>query len=360
MEKKEVQEKIITQENNKTSEEEFSNIIKLIAPGTNLRTAIDGALKSQRGALIVVENEQVIPIIDGGFRINTRFTPQKLIELTKMDGAIILSRDTRKINYANVLLTPDSKINSAETGTRHKAAERTAKQAGTLVIAISERKHEIVLFYKNKKYPVSNTADLLRKANEHLQFLEKQRELFDNYIEKLNFLELRNYPSLNQAIQIIQRGYLIQKITNDLKKYITELGKEGMILKVRLKELIKDIEEETDLVVKDYTQFNLKRSKTLIKDLQYDEILDSGHILEILGYDKASPQPITIKGWRILSKTSMHESEIALLVNEANSLGKALNSNLSFYSQIFGYEKAQLIKEEIGKIKLNNFSAQVS
>jgi diadenylate cyclase len=69
-------------------------------------------------------------LIDGGFKINSKFTPQKLIELAKMDGAIILSEDAKKIEYSNALLTPDSKIRSSETGTRHKAAERTAKQIG--------------------------------------------------------------------------------------------------------------------------------------------------------------------------------------------------------------------------------------
>ncbi len=355
MDKKEIQERIIQEENNsKATEEEFSVILKLVAPGTNLRSALDGTLKTHNGALIAIENEFVPSLLDGGFKLNTRFTPQKLIELTKMDGAIVLSKDMKKINYANVLLTPDNKIPTQETGTRHKAAERTAKQANTLVIAISERKREIHLFYKNRKYPLIPTDELLRKANEHIQLLEKQRELFDTNIEKLNILELRNYPSLHQAIQVIQKGYLIQKIAENLKRYTIELGKEGMLLKIRLKELVKDIEEETDLIIKDYTIFNFKRSKILFDDLQYDEILDNDHILKVLGYDKATPHIQTIKGWRILSKTSLHESEIAQIISEAGSLGKSLHSSIDFYRKILGEEKAYLLKEELSKIKLNN------
>ncbi|MDO8508671.1 MAG: DNA integrity scanning diadenylate cyclase DisA [Nanoarchaeota archaeon] len=354
MDKKEVQEKIIPSQENKVTEEEFSAILKVVAPGTNLRTSLDGALKAHKGALVVIENESVPSLIDGGFKLNTKFTPQKLVELTKMDGAIVLSKDIKKITYANVLLTPESKISTQETGTRHKAAERTAKQASTLVIAISERKHEITLFYKNRKHPLINTDELLRKANEHIQLLEKQRELFDSNIEKLNILELRNYPSLNQAIQVVQKGYLIQKIAEELKRYTIELGKEGMLLKIRLKELVKDVEEETDYIIKDYTQFNFKRSKNLIEDLQYDEILDNDHILEILGYDKSTPTISVIKGWRILSKTSLHESEIAQVINEAGSLGKSLHSNIDFYRKILGEEKAYLLKEELSRIKLNN------
>ena len=132
-EKKEVQKKIIelpqAVNGEKASEEEFLNILRLVAPGTNLRTALEGIVKIGKGALIVVENEMTGEIRDGGFKLNCRFTPQKLMELSKMDGAMILSKDMKKIMYCNVLLTPDNKIPTNETGTRHKAAERSAKIA---------------------------------------------------------------------------------------------------------------------------------------------------------------------------------------------------------------------------------------
>ena len=352
--KKEVQEKIVQDEDYNVSEEEFAAILKSVAPGTNLRAALDGILKAQKGALIIAENEHLMPILEGGFELDTSFTPQKLIELAKMDGALVLSKDMKKITHANILLTPDSSITTYETGTRHKAAERTAKQTGTLVIAISERRHEINLFYKNIKYALVNTGELLRKANENIQLLEKQRELFDKYIGRLNFFELRNYPSFNQAIQVIQKGYMIQKIAEDLKKYTIELGKEGTLLKLRLKELLKDVEEETDFVIKDYTQFNLKRSKTLLADLYYEEILDDNHLLRILGYEEqAQPIPV-VQGWRILSKTSLHESEIAQLINESGSLGESLYSSIDFYKRILGDEKALTVKEELSKIKMDD------
>ena len=358
MEKKEIQEKIIQLEgDNKVSDDEFSNILKLVAPGTNLRAGLDGALKAQKGALIVIENEGVPILLDGGFKLNTKFTPQKLVELTKMDGAIVLSKDIKKINYANVLLMPDNKTSTQETGTRHKAAERTAKQASTLVIAISERKHEITIFYRNRKHPLVNTDELLRKANEQIQLLEKQRELFDHHIDKLNMLEIRNYSSLNQAIQVIQKGYIIQKIADNLKKFVIELGREGAILKLRLKELTNEVESETDFIIKDYAKLNPKRSKLLMEDLSYEDILDHERILEILGYDDSVQQNNQIQGWRILSKTSLHESEVAQIIGEAGSLGKSLHSSTDFYKKIVGEEKAYLLKEELNRIKLNSLSS---
>ncbi len=351
-EKKEVQGTIIQHQLSKVTEEEFFSVLKIIAPGTNIRTAIDGALKAGKGALIAIANEHVLPLIDGGFRVNCRFTPQRLMELTKMDGAIVLSKDIKRIEYANVLLTPDSKIKTTETGTRHKAAERTAKQTGCLVIAISERKHDVTAYYKNMRHSLKGTDIILRKANEYIQLLEKQRDSFDHHIGRLNKLELKNYPSLGEAVQVIQKGKMIQKISEELKKSTVELGNEGTLLKARLKELNIGVEKETALVIKDYTKVDVKKSKVLLDELSYDELLDSEHILGALAYEKLAPiEPI--KGWRVLSKTSLAEADIAKLIKEKNSLGEALYSNVKTYFEIIGEEKARTFKEEVEKMKLN-------
>ncbi len=344
----------ITKKNNaeKVTEEEFYTILRTVAPGTNLRAALNGTLKAGKGAIIAIENDMVPQLIDGGFRINAKFTPQKLIELTKMDGAIILSSDAKKINYANVLLTPSSKIKTVETGTRHKAAERMAKQTGTLVIAISERKNEITLYYKNIRHTLVNSDELLRKANEHIQFLEKQRELFDISIKKLTNLEMKNYPSLNQAITSIQKGTLITKIAKNLQKYIIELGNEGTLLKSRLKELITDVEKETDLITKDYTKTNSKKSRMILNSLVYEEISSKEVILKALDYQEKA-EPSSIKGWRILSKTSLPEKDIAMIIQEASTLGKAIHSPAEFYRKIIGEERAKIFKNDIEKLKLN-------
>ncbi len=350
---KEVQGKIIpSKPNAKVPKEELHNVLKLIAPGTHFRTALDSIVKAGKGALIAIENDNIPQLIDGGFRVNCRFTPQRLVELSKMDGAIIISKDLKKIAHANVLLTPDSKIKTNETGTRHKAAERTAKQTESVVVAVSERRHEIVLFYKNVRHIVKNTADLLRKANEQMQMLEKHRELFDSNLEKLNRSELRSYLNLNHAMNVMQKGRIIQKISDDMKKYLVELGNEGILLKTRLKEITQNVEKETDLVIKDYTKIGLKKSKLLLESLSYEELLDAENIKKVLAFDE-KVKAEAIKGWRILSKTSLLEPEIALLLKETGNLGKAIHAEMDLYNNVLGTDKATQFKEEIEKIKLN-------
>lgn len=346
---KEIQQTITPQNNRKISEDEFFNVLKITSPGTNLRTALDSILKAKRGIIIVVENENVLPLMDGGFRVNCKFTPQRLTELAKMDGAIILSKDMKRINYANILLTPDNQIKSSETGARHKAAERTAKQISSLVIAISERRGEITLFYKNIRHVVKDANELLRKVNEHIQLLEKQKDLFDNYAEKLNKSELKKDINLNLAVNVIQKGRLIQKIAKDIKKYMIELGNESTLLKTRFKELLYGVEKETNLAIKDYTKLNLKKSKILGESLSYDEILDKENIFKTLGYTEHKKADKT-KGWRLLSKTSLHEDEIARIIKETNNFDSLIDLD-SDYEKILGKEKSKIFREELEKIK---------
>jgi diadenylate cyclase len=359
-EKKEFQTQILPIEeekniNNRATKEEISHIIRTVSPGTNFRSALEGVVHAKKGALIVVEVEGIHSILDGGFKINAKFTPQRIVELSKMDGAIILSEDLKRITQANVMIYPDKKISTRETGTRHKTAERTAKMMGTLVIAVSERRSEMTIYYKNFRHVIKNANEILRKVNEHAQIIEKQRELFDSNVEKLTQMELRNYPNLHQASVVIQKGRLIEKMANDVKNLFIELGNEGTIIKTRLKELIANVEKEVNLVVKDYTKVDLKKSRILINSLNYDEILDVENIIKSLAYGE-NTKVDKIRGWRILSKTSLEESDIATLTKELASLGKTIYSSLDAYKLIIGEEKAQTFKEEVDRIKRAYFT----
>ena len=351
MQIKETQKTISGDKAEEVTEEEFYSILKLVSPGTNLRKALDGILHYGKGALIAIDNDFLTPILDGGFKVNCRFSPQRLIELSKMDGAIIISKDLKKIKLANVTLVPTSKINTYETGTRHKAAHRTAKQTSGLAIAISEKKKEITLFYKNKRYPIKDLTEMKRKVNEYIQILERQREIFDSYLETLNRLELRSYINLGHAIKTIQKGKVIQKISKELSKNLIELGDEGALLKTRIKEIMFDVEEETNLIIKDYSKIDDKRVIEILEDLSYEELLDKKRILQALDYENIR-EVVRVDGWRILSKTTLTESEMAKLVKELGGFDKIIETNIDYESEAISKDKFSLLKVELERMKV--------
>ena len=154
-------------------DETLINILKIIAPGTKFREGLDNILKAKTGALIIIgDSKEIMDIVDGGFKIDEEYTPARLYELAKMDGAIILSKDLKRILLANTQIIPSSKITTDETGTRHRTAERTAKQTGELVISISQRRNIITVFKGDFRYTIEDTSKIITKLpiNIHIFF----------------------------------------------------------------------------------------------------------------------------------------------------------------------------------------------
>src|SRR5687768_5687101 len=147
-----------------------------IAPGTPIRDAIDDIIRGRTGALIVLaEKDDIDPVLSGGIRIDMEFSPKHVYELAKMDGAIVLDRDAQRIKWANVQLVPDPAIPSKETGTRHRSAERTARQVKALVVTVSASRDVVTLYKDDTSYQLEPIRSLLIKANQALATLETYR-----------------------------------------------------------------------------------------------------------------------------------------------------------------------------------------
>jgi len=293
-------------------------ILKKLSSGTGLREGLDNIVSSGMGALIVVSNISTENIFQGGFKINCKFTSKRLMELAKMDGAIILSDDFKKIIFANTLLTPNKNLTTNETGTRHQAAERTAKQTGGMVIAVSERVGKITIYYGNSKYVLGDTDELLRRATETMQILEKQREVFDELVVNMNLLEINNMVSIGEVCSILERLEMIRKMSNIINEYIIELGKDGIILRMRMREITKGIEKTEDLIMKDYF-LKPMRARQFFDSLSFDGLLDLENIGKVL-FSKSLENSITPRGYRILSKTHLAREEIEGLIRHFKNL----------------------------------------
>ncbi|MEM3091984.1 MAG: DNA integrity scanning diadenylate cyclase DisA [Candidatus Pacearchaeota archaeon] len=317
-------------------EEEINilDILRFVAPGTALRTALDDILRAELGAIIVFEKKGLSKIISGGFKIDCNFSSQKLVELAKMDGAIILSEDLKKILYANTLLSPDTTIPTKETGTRHINAERTAKQFKTVVIAVSERRNKITLYYGDESFHLEETSEILRRAAETLQILEKQREIFDELLSHLNVLEITNLTTMSDVCNVLQTIEIIRRISENAKRYLVELGKEGTIVSMRLKELTKDLNKNRMSILNDYFNEKTKEKDSILKNMNFDLLLENQNVINLL-FEETHDSPISSKGIRILRKTNLSESDIELLLQNFKTLDEIFNLDKDSLKKIF-------------------------
>lgn len=326
----------------------FLEFLTKLSPGKKLRTALDDILHARTGALIAVNCPHLSSICEGGFKVNCKFTPQRLVELAKMDGAIIVSSNLKKILFTNALLVPDTRIPSDETGTRHKAAERTSRQFNTPVIAVSERRGKITLFYDNKSYVLQNSETLLRRAIENLNILEKQREICNDLILNLNILEITNLVSVGDVCAILQRMEIISRVMNTLKRYVIELGKEGGIMQMRMRELSKGIAELKTLILRDYTN-QLEGAKNLLSKINFDGLLDT-EILSRIIFEESQDKQISPKGYRMLNKLNLTEREINEMVSLFKNLGNIMNATEQELQQVLMH-KAGSFKKELENLK---------
>ena len=177
-----------------------------------------------------------------------------------MDGAIVLSADFKKILFANAQLIPDSSVSTSETGTRHRTAERTARQTGSLVISISQRRGIITIFKGNIRYVLEETSQVISKASQALQTVEKYKKVFDNKLSILNEYEFNDIVTLENVIIAVQRAEMAMRIIDEVRKAIYELGNEGRLVEMQLEELTGDMDKEELFIIKDYIAPGKKRT----------------------------------------------------------------------------------------------------
>ena len=325
----------------------IKEVLKIICPGTQLREGIENILRAKTGGLVVIsDSEEVMKIVDGGFVINAEYTPSYVYELAKMDGAIIISEDLKRIVRANAQLIPDSQIPTYETGTRHRTAHRVAKQTNKIVIAISQRRNIITMYKGDIKYVLKESSAILSKANQALQTLEKYVSVLDRVINNLNLLEFQDLTTVFDVVTAIQRTEMVMRIVEEIDMYILELGNEGRLISMQLSELIKHVERDGILLIRDYCKQDLNYNDVYvaIQKLNSSELIDLECIGKVLGYSGISliDTLISPKGYRMLSKVPrIPANVIENLIKEFKELSAVIEADIDELDKVEGIGEAR-------------------
>ena len=343
------------------SEDTMVDILKMIAPGTEIRLGLENILKSKTGALIVIgDSKEVLDIVDGGFFINVDYTASRLYELAKMDGAIVLSSDLKKILYANAQLIPSYLIPTKETGTRHRTAERTAKQTKELVISISQRRSIITIYKDNLKYVIEDTSKSISKANQALQTLDNYKKVFDTKLNTLNEYEFNDIVTLDNVLSAIQRAEMVMKVSEEVQRYIYELGEDGRLIKMQLEELIGNVEKEELFIIKDYLKAKRKNAEKVLDEiiaLDREELLKEQNIAKLLGYDVSDnyeEKAVYPKGYRILNKIpKMPNNIVENLIQDFKNFQNILVADIQDLDDVdgIGEVRANSIKQSLRRMQ---------
>ena len=324
-----------------------------LIPGQPLRNGVDLVADKKTGALIVIGTSAKLEKISSvGITLNNcSYTPEMLSELAKMDGAIIVDANVNNILKANVHLNPSDNIPTSQTGTRHRTAERVSVETELSVIAVSEESSTIKVFSDNSVNELEESSIIFGKVNESLQSIDRTRRRFDDAVLELGELEVENTLTNQQVLEVIQRGELLGRLSQQVRKEATDLGEDSGLVMIQIDSLESGVRNTLDLVLKDHLPAkrfrNINKAVDEIANLTYEELNSIQHLGSVL-FMESLDEVSTSKGYRILARLpglpdNLHDS----LIQKFKTLPNLLTASTDklFEVEGIGRSRAQQLRE---------------
>jgi diadenylate cyclase len=348
-----------------TTEDLLRTTLAAVAPGTALRDGLERILRGNTGGLIVLGHDRAVEALcTGGFTLDVEFSATRLRELAKMDGAVVVTSDLSRIVRAGVQLVPDSNIPTEETGTRHRTAERVAKQTGNPVISVSQSMRIIALYVDGRRYVLDDSAAILSRANQALATLERYKLRLDEVAGTLSALEIEDLVTVRDAMVVLQRLEMVRRIAAEIEGYVVELGTDGRLLILQLDELMAGVEGERELVVRDYlvTGSGRRQRNTIEHALAELDVLTGGDLLDLqviakaVGYAATSDAlegAVSPRGYRLLAKVPrLPRLVVDRLVEHFGGLQKLLAAGIDDLQAVdgVGETRARSVREGLSRL----------
>ncbi len=333
-----------------------------MAPGTPLRDSLERILRGRTGALIVLGHDKTVEALcTGGFPLDVEFSATRLRELCKMDGAVVMSTDGARILRAAVHLMPDPSIPSEESGTRHRTAERVAKQTGFPVISVSQSMHIIGLYMNNQRHVLDDSAAILSRANQALATLERYKLRLDEVSGTLSALEIEDLVTVRDALAVVQRLEMVRRISDEIAGYVVELGTDGRLLSLQLDELMAGVDADRTLVIRDYLPIG-RKARTSDEALVELDMLSATELIDLVSVAKAMGYPassealdaaVSPRGFRLLAKVPRLPGAIVeRLVDHFGSLQRLLGATVEDLQAVDGVgdARARGVREGLSRL----------
>ena len=333
-----------------------------VAPGTELRDGLERILRGRTGALIVLGNDKVVEAMStGGFPLDIEFSSTRLRELAKMDGAIVLERDGSRILRAATQLLPDPSIETNESGTRHRTAERVAKQTGFPVVSVSQSMQIVALYVDGRRHVLEESSAILSRANQALQTLERYKSRLDEVTGTLSALEIEDLVTVRDVASVLRRLEMVRRISEEIDSYVIELGTDGRLLTLQLEELTGGLGNDRELVIRDYLEaaHNTGTVEQVLADLMEltsIELLDLAAGAKAVGFavgGDALDAAVSPRGYRLLTKVPRLPGAIVeRLVDHFENLQKLLSANLEDLMAVegVGEGRARAVREGLSRL----------
>jgi len=343
-------------------EETLRGVLATVAPGTPLRDGLERILRGNTGALIVIGMDKAVDgMCTGGFPLDVEFSATRLRELCKMDGAVVLATDGMRIVRAATHLMPDPTVPTDESGTRHRTAQRVARQTGYPVISVSQSMRIISLYVDDRRYVLESSAELLSRANQAIATLERYKARLDEVSNALSALEIEDLVTVRDAAMVSQRLEMVRRIADEVTGQVVELGTDGRLLALQLDELMAGVDADRELIARDYMPSG-RRAKPAAQVLTELAELSATDLLDLTAVARAMSLPsspeglesaVSPRGHRLLARVPRIPAAILdRVVEHFGGLQKLLAASVEDLQVVdgVGETRARTVREGISRL----------
>ncbi|MGH9029882.1 MAG: DNA integrity scanning diadenylate cyclase DisA [Acidimicrobiales bacterium] len=352
----------------RTKSSAMASALSLVVPGQPLRQGLERILLAKRGALIVVgDGPDVLAVCTGGFLLDAEFSPQRISELAKLDGAVVLSSDASRIARANVHLLPEPSTPTTETGTRHRTAERTARSIDVPVISVSAAMSVVTVYCQDSKHVLRPASHVHERVSHAMQTLQRFRQRFDIAVTSLSSLEVEDVVTVRDVAAVLQPAEIVLRISTEIGQDLLELGDEGGVPRLQLDELTDGLDTARRLVVRDYIGSAGDHDAALdgvpryeialerLAELRTEELADPARLADVLRLPSSSGDfdaPLESRGYRLLGRLPRFGDDLVeRIIERFGGLQGVMRASVNELTQVdgVGTQRARSLKDGLAR-----------
>ena len=253
---------------------------------------------------------------------------------------------------------PDQRIPSDETGTRHRTADRVAKQTGHPVISVSQSMQIIAVYVGDTRHVLEDSGQILSRANQALATLERYKMRLDEVSSTLSALEIEDLVTVRDVAVVAQRLEMVTRIAREIEDYVLELGTDGRLLSLQLEELVTGVDAERELVIRDYVPAGRKTRSpeallARLESLSPTDLVDAVAVAKVLGLGEQLDGAVAPRGYRLLAKVPRLPTPVVdRLVEHFGTLQKLLSAGVDDLQVVEGVGelRARSVREGLSRL----------
>ncbi|HEY9411369.1 MAG TPA: DNA integrity scanning diadenylate cyclase DisA, partial [Jiangellaceae bacterium] len=253
-------------------------------------------------------------------------------------------------------------IPTTESGTRHRTAERVAKQTSFPVISVSQSMRIVAIYVDDIRYVLEDAGQILSRANQALATLERYKLRLDEVSGTLSALEIEDLVTVRDVVAVAQRLEMVRRISLEIDGYVVELGTDGRLLSLQLDELVAGVDIDRELVIRDYLPAGTGRRRRGVADAVADldalsstDLLDLGAVARALGFSGGDQLDAAVspRGFRLLARVPrLPGTVVERLVDHFGGLQKLLAASVDDLQAVdgVGETRARSVREGLSRL----------